>query len=122
MILGIVRDTTTLAIAFSYLQINGLGLHCAILIAVNIIVDEFNGRYCIVALIAWNSKEVINHVSLQAIGRKFGLICNLCIILVEIFGELYNRLLDKFQVAVTTDNDSEVKRLTRLDILVVYLG
>ena len=57
-------------------------------------------------LIARHSKNIINHVALKTVGSKLSLISYLWIIFVPILREVYNRLLDEFQVANTTHNDS----------------
>ena len=70
-----------------------MGLDGLIRILAGIIIGELHGWNGIAALIARNSQEIVDHITLHSIGGESGLICYLGIILVEILREIHYWLL-----------------------------
>ena len=106
VVAAVVNDVRLAAAALCHVNLKALCLYGLVGIGRGIIICELYRRNGIVALIARNSQNVVHHVSLQAISGKLGLVRNLRVVLVPVFRELHLWLLDKFQVASTTNNNS----------------
>lgn len=96
-----------------------MGLDGLIRILAGIIIGELHGRNGIAALIARNSQEIVDHITLHSIGGESGLICYLGIILVEILREIHYWLLKQLEVSDTSHNHTERNRFACLDFLLV---
>ena len=116
---GIVSRLGCGSISLLHVQSERLGLDGLIRILAGIIIGELHGWNGIAALIARNSQEIVNHITLHSIGGESGLICYLGIILVEILREIHYWLLQQLEVSNTSHNHTERNRFACLDFLLV---
>ena len=71
---------------------------------------------------AGHNEDIIDLRTLQTISRKLRLVGNLRVILVEILGDVDNRLLDELQVTDTTHNDTQRHRIVGFRLRLIELG
>ena len=71
---------------------------------------------------AGNGQEVVDHRAFHAVGGQLGFVGDLGIVLVEVFRELNNRLLDELEITDTADDDTQLDGLVGLDLGIVELG
>ena len=121
-ILLVVLHCCRLAITWLNINLKLLGLYCFVFIAAGIIIGEFYCWHLKLTLITWHHKIVVYHVSLNSIGCELCLVTNLWVILVKVLWEIYNRLLNKFQVSHTTNNHSKLQRFASLNGSLVQLS
>ncbi len=107
--------------AFCNIERKAFRLHCLVLTSSRIEEHKLNWRYLKLTRMAGHSQNIVYHRTFYTIGSQFGLICNLSIVLIEILGELYLRLLDELQVTHTTDYDTQGNRIIRLSLSLVEL-
>ena len=69
-------------------------------------IGKLYSRNGILSLIARHGNEIVYHVSFQSVTRNLRLVGYLRIILVEVFGEINNRLLDELHIATTAYHHS----------------
>ena len=72
-------------------------------------------------MVARNGEEIVNHIALNTVLREFGLVGDLCVILIEVLRKIDDRLLDELKVAYTTHNDTYRYRVVGLYLALVYL-
>ena len=77
----------------SFLDVEGetLGANGAVLLGLGVVEHELGGRNFVLSNLLRHSQEVVNHVSLYAVGGQLGLVCYLYVVLVETLGEVYRR-------------------------------
>ena len=122
LLVGEVHGVTASAIALVHIQLERLCLDGLVGIGANIIIGELHRRNGVLSLVARNSKEVIDHVSLYTISRQLGLVGHLRIIFVEVLGEVHHGLLDELQVTNTAYHYTDSDRIIGLDLGLVELS
>ena len=113
LLTGEVADTGRTG-ALLHLEREAFRLGRLVLMGGRIIIGELDRRYLVLALMTGHGEDIVDHRALQTIGRQLGLIGDLGVILVKIFGELHNRLLDELEIARTTDDDTQRDRVVGL--------
>ena len=116
-----VADTAALC-ALCHIQGETFGLDSAILICRCVIICEAHRWNLILARIARNSDEVIDHASLKTAAGELCLVGHLGVIAVEVLGEVDNGFLNEFQVTDSAYYNSESEGVVGLHRLVVELG
>ena len=119
---GIVAHGGAAARALLHVQREALRLHRLVAARGRIIIGELHGRYLELALMAGYGEEVVNHGAFQPVGRQLRLVGELGIVLVEVLGEFYHRLLDELQVAHAADDDTQLDGIVGLHLGIVELG
>ena len=92
--------------ALFYFQAEALGANGAVLLFLSVVEYELCGWNVVFPNLLRNGKEVVNHVSLNTVGGKVGLIGYLHVVLIEAFGEVYDRCLEQFEVSRTANHDA----------------
>ena len=110
------------ALALGHLQVEGLAAGRLVLLGGGVVVDELDGRYVEVALMAGYSQELINHRAFHAVGGESGLVGYLRVVGVKVFGEVDHRLLDKLQVSRAAYHHLQRHRLVGLQFMFVNSG
>ena len=101
-----INTVTTAAGTFGNSEIEGLGLNGLIRICSSVIVREADGRDCVFTGVTRDSKKIINHISFYSISCQLGLVGDLCVIFIKVFGKGYHWLFDKLEVTHSADNHS----------------
>ena len=101
LFLGIVDGHTATTLSFLYIQFEGLRLDGPIGIGIGVVIDELYWRNGVFALVSGHGKEVVDHVTLHAIGSQLRLVGDFRVVFVKVFREIHYRLLNEFQVSCT---------------------
>ena len=104
------------------MEFEGFGLHRLVGVGLRIKICVFNGRDLVIALMTWNSQEVVGDGTLKTTRRQLGLVGHLGIVMVEVLGELHLGLLQQFHVTDTRNHDTQFDGVVGLHFVLVQLG
>ena len=116
------RRRTVCAVALLHGEGEGLGLDGAVGIGLGVVVGEFYRWNGVLALVARNSEEVVNHVALHTVLGELGLVGDFGVILVEVFRQVEHRLLEEFQVSDASHYHTDVDGIASLHVVLVERG
>ena len=107
------------AATFGYLQCEGFSFHCLVASFLCVVICKLYGRNLVFALMARHHEIVIDHAAFHSFGTEFGLVGNLGVIAVKIFGQVDYRLFNQLQIAHTADGDAKFHGVVCLYLLLV---
>ena len=121
-LLNIIVCRRTVTVAFVYNQLKRLRSDSLISIQIGVVISKRYRGNGVSALIAWHKEEVIDHVATHAGGCQLGLVGHLCVVFVEVLGEIDLRLLDQLEVAIAAYDHSEGDGITGFHFLLGKLS
>ena len=119
VLLSIIVCRRAVAVALVYDQLERLCLDGLVGIQAGVVIGKRHSGNGVSALVARHKEEVVDHVATHTGGCQLGLVGHLCVVFVEVLGEVDLRLLDELEVAIAAYHHSEGDGITGLHL---FLG
>ena len=92
--------------AFSHIEREALAADSLITVGGGIKIGELHRRNLVLTLMTRHDEDIVDFGAFKAIGRQLGIVGDLRVILIEVFGNVDHRLLDQLQVTCTANDDT----------------